>query len=160
MDHLNLPYTWPHTCSLLHLFLLFSSIVCFCNKIGTLIRVVIIILAISMTVFCPEEPNKTKPPLQVLAVVERNIEKIRFGVKHMMEWNTWWSDHTWNLYKTLVFSYFLSTTGLESGRNQALKELNLMLGGYHSIVVKSSHITSHQMKIRSLIYLKHPPQTS
>jgi hypothetical protein len=28
--------------------------------------------------FHPEEPNKTKPPLQVLPVVEGNSEKIRF----------------------------------------------------------------------------------
>ena len=32
----------------------------------------------SDSTFRSEEPNKTKPPLQVLAVVEGNSEKIRF----------------------------------------------------------------------------------
>jgi len=30
------------------------------------------------------QPNKIKPPLQVLAVVEGNSEKIRFRIKHVM----------------------------------------------------------------------------
>jgi len=30
------------------------------------------------------QPNKTKPPLQVLPVVEGNSEKIRFGMEHVM----------------------------------------------------------------------------
>jgi hypothetical protein len=35
--------------------------------------------------FCSKEPNKTKPPLQDLAVVKGNSEKVRFsGIKHMM----------------------------------------------------------------------------
>jgi hypothetical protein len=29
------------------------------------------------------QPNKVKPPLQVLAVVEGNNEKIRFGIEHV-----------------------------------------------------------------------------
>ena len=46
-----------------------------------------IILIFGMTLestFRPKEPNKTKPPLQVLAVVEGNSEKIRFRIKHVM----------------------------------------------------------------------------
>ena len=39
---------------------------------------------VSESTFHPKEPNKTKPPLQILAVVEGNSEKIRFGIKHMM----------------------------------------------------------------------------
>jgi hypothetical protein len=34
--------------------------------------------------FHPEEPNKTKPPLQVLAVVEGKSKKIRFRINHVM----------------------------------------------------------------------------
>ena len=34
--------------------------------------------------FCFKEPNKTKPPLQGLAVVKGNSEKIRFRIKHVM----------------------------------------------------------------------------
>ena len=30
------------------------------------------------------QPNKTKPPLQVLAVIKGNSEKIRFKIKHVM----------------------------------------------------------------------------
>ena len=30
------------------------------------------------------QPNKTKPPLQVLAVVVGNSEKIRFRINHVM----------------------------------------------------------------------------
>ena len=46
-----------------------------------------IILIFGMTLdstFCPEEPDKTKPPLKVLAVIEGNSEKIRFRIKHVM----------------------------------------------------------------------------
>ena len=38
----------------------------------------------SDSTFRSEEPNKTKPPLQVLPVVEGNSEKIRFRIKHVI----------------------------------------------------------------------------
>jgi hypothetical protein len=38
----------------------------------------------SDSLFRPEEPNTTKPPLQVLAVVEGKSEKIRFRINHVM----------------------------------------------------------------------------
>jgi hypothetical protein len=34
--------------------------------------------------FRPEEPNTTKPPLQVLAVVEGKSEKIWFRINHVL----------------------------------------------------------------------------
>ena len=71
--------------------------------------IVLIFRMMSDSTFRLEEPNKTKPPLQVLPVVEGNGEKIRF------------KDHViWEYYKIIYsyitshFSHFLSMAGLES----------------------------------------------
>ena len=59
------------------------------------------------------QPNKNKPPLQVLAVAEGNSEKIKV-------WGEARDDIIINhikpiySYKTLRFSHFLSASGLES----------------------------------------------
>ena len=64
------------------------------------------------------QPNKTKPPLQVLAVVEGNGEKTRFRIKHVMGGINWIKHEIIYSYITSHFSHFLSTAGLESVSNR------------------------------------------
>jgi hypothetical protein len=60
-----------------------SSIVCFLGFDTTTIFDMSIVvnndLWSDIGWLCPQEPNMTKPPLQVLAVIKGNSEKIRFG---------------------------------------------------------------------------------
>ena len=81
-----------------------------------------IVLIFGMTLdstFRSEEPNKTKPPLQVLPVVEGNSEKIRF--KDHMIWEYYKIIY---LYITSHFSHFLSMAGLESALGLHLQLLS------------------------------------
>src|SRR5882762_11839020 len=64
--------------------------------------------------FLMPQPNKTKPPLQVLAVVEGNSEKIRLEVQTHDVRIYWLKHKIIYLYITSLFSHFLSTAGLES----------------------------------------------
>jgi len=68
--------------------------------------IILIFGMMSESTFHPEEPNKTKPPLQFLAVVEGNSEKIRFRIKHMMGIN-WIKHKIIYSYITSRFSHFL-----------------------------------------------------
>jgi hypothetical protein len=68
----------------------------------------------SDSTFHSEEPNKTKPPLQVLAVVEGNSEKMRFRDQTRDGEINWIKHKIIYLFITSHFSRFLSTAGLES----------------------------------------------
>ena len=72
---------------------------------------------------CPKKPNKTKPPLQVLAVTKGNSEKIKaWDEAHghiglSIVWvNSYYCKHKSSYsYFTLCFSHFPLASGLESG---------------------------------------------
>jgi hypothetical protein len=74
-------------------------------------------LNIVFSAFCSEEPNKTNAPLQVLAVIVGNSEKIRFNGQtrdgSMVLYNQITLTKCYT-YEASRFSHFRSTTGLES----------------------------------------------
>ena len=67
--------------------------------------------------FRPEEPNMTKPPLQVLAVIEGKSEKIRFRISHVLGKYIGLNIKLSTRIITSHFSHFLSMAGLESGHS-------------------------------------------
>ena len=73
--------------------------------------------------FLMPQPNTTKPPLQVLAVIEGKSEKIRFRINHVLGKYIGLNIKSSTHISHCVFSHFLSMAGLESGSLHAYEKL-------------------------------------
>jgi len=72
--------------------------------------------------FLMPQPNMTKLPLQVLAVIEGKSEKIRFRINHVLGKYIGLNIKSSTHISHCVFSHFLSMAGLESGIHGPFRE--------------------------------------